>query len=75
MLLELKSIWVRYGKAEAVRGVTIEVDEGSVVAIVGANGAGKSTILKAVSGIIPTADGQLRFMGKSIGGMRPHDIV
>lgn len=75
MLLELKDIRVHYGKAEAVKGVTIEVTEGSVVGIIGANGAGKSTTLKAVSGSIPITSGEIHFMGKRIDKMATHDIV
>jgi branched-chain amino acid transport system ATP-binding protein len=75
MLLELKDIRVHYGKAEAIKGVTIEVPEGTVVGNIGANGAGKSTILKAVSGFIPITSGEIWFMGKRIDRMAPHNIV
>ena len=57
MLLNLKDISVHFGKAEAIRNVTIEVTEGTVVGIIGANGAGKSTILKAVCGAVPITQG------------------
>ena len=75
MLLELKGIRVHYGKAEAIKGVTIEVAEGTVVGNIGANGAGKSTILKAVSGLVPITSGEIWFMGRRIDRMVPHDIV
>jgi len=75
MLLELKDVRVHYGKAEAIKGVTIEVAEGTVVGNIGANGAGKSTILKAVSGLIPITSGEIWFMGKRINRMAPHNIV
>lgn len=75
MLLDLKDVRVHYGKAEAVKGVTIEVAEGTVVGNIGANGAGKSTILKAVSGLIPITSGEIWFIGKRIDRMAPHNIV
>jgi branched-chain amino acid transport system ATP-binding protein len=75
MLLELKNISVHYGKAEVIKGVTIEVEEGSVVGIIGSNGAGKSTIMKVVSGSVPLAAGEIRFMGRRIEGMAPHHLV
>lgn len=75
MLLELKNISVHYGKAEAVKGITIEVEEGAVVGIIGANGAGKSTILKAVSGLIPITAGEIHFMGRRINRMATHHLV
>ena len=53
MLLKAKNIVVRYGKATAVDNVSLEVPEGTIVTIIGANGAGKSTIMKALSGLIP----------------------
>jgi branched-chain amino acid transport system ATP-binding protein len=75
MLLDLKDVRVHYGKAEAIKGVTIEVAEGSVVGNIGANGAGKSTLMKAVSGLIPITSGEIWFMGKRIDRMAPHNIV
>jgi branched-chain amino acid transport system ATP-binding protein len=75
MLLDLKNVRVHYGKAEAIKGVTIEVAEETVVGNIGANGAGKSTILKAVSGSIPITSGEIWFMGKRIDRMAPHNIV
>jgi branched-chain amino acid transport system ATP-binding protein len=75
MLLDLKDVRVHYGKAEAIKGVSIEVAEGTVVGNIGANGAGKSTILKAVSGLIPITSGEIWFMGKRIDRMTPHNIV
>lgn len=75
MLLNLKDIRVHYGKAEAIKGVTIKVTEGTVVGIIGANGAGKSTILKAVCGAVPTTNGEIWFMDKRTDGMAPHHIV
>lgn len=75
MLLDLRDITVRYGTAEAVIGVTLGVVEKCVVSIIGANGAGKSTILKAISGLIPLAKGEIWFLQKRIDGLATHKIV
>lgn len=75
MLLNLKDTKVHYGKAEAVKGVTIEVAEGSVTGLIGNNGAGKSTILKAISGLLSISAGEVWFQDKRIDGMESHDIV
>ena len=75
MLLNLNDITVHYGTAEAVRGVSLEVAEGSVVSVIGANGAGKSTILKAISGLVPLTGGEILFQDKRIDGMATHKIV
>lgn len=75
MLLELRDVTIHHGTAEAVKGVTLEVGEGSVVGIIGANGAGKSTILRAVSGLAPLTWGEIYFKGKRIDGMAAHKIV
>ncbi|MFO7773756.1 MAG: ABC transporter ATP-binding protein [Dehalococcoidia bacterium] len=75
MLLKLKNLMVRYGTAEAIKGVTLQVAEDSVTSIVGANGAGKSTILKAVSALVPLTSGEILFCDKRIDGMAVHNIV
>jgi branched-chain amino acid transport system ATP-binding protein len=75
VLLTLKDTKVHYGKAEAVKGVTIEVAEGSVTGLIGNNGAGKSTLLKAISGLLPISAGEVWFQHKRIDGMESHDIV
>jgi len=74
-MLLVKDVRVHYGKAEAIKGVTIEVAEGAAVGNIGANGAGKSTILKAVSGLMPITSGEIWFMGRRIDKMAPHNIV
>jgi branched-chain amino acid transport system ATP-binding protein len=66
---------IHYGKAEVIKGITIEVAEGSITGLVGANGAGKSTILKAVSGSLPISAGEMWFQNKRIDGMASHQIV
>ncbi|MDH5364017.1 MAG: ABC transporter ATP-binding protein [Dehalococcoidia bacterium] len=75
MLLSLKDVSVHYGTAEAIRDVIIEVAEASVVSVIGANGAGKSTILKAISGLVPITSGKIWFGDKRIDGMATHEIV
>jgi branched-chain amino acid transport system ATP-binding protein len=75
MLLRLKDVKIHYDKAEAVRGVTIEVAEGSVTGLVGNNGAGKSTILKAVSGLLTISSGEMWFQDRRLDGLESHDIV
>ena len=75
MLLSVKDITVHYGKAIAVDSVSLEVAEGAVVTIIGANGAGKSTILKALSGLISLTSGEIWFLDRRIDGMAPFHIV
>jgi branched-chain amino acid transport system ATP-binding protein len=76
MLLEVKSITVHYGKSIALDDVSLEVAEGSVVSIIGANGAGKSSLLRALSGLTPLTSGEIWFQGnKRIDGMNTPDIV
>ncbi len=75
MLLRVKDITVHYGKAIAADSVSLEVAEGAVVAIIGANGAGKSTILKALSGLTPLTSGEIWFLDGRIDGMAPFHIV
>ena len=74
MLLSLKDIKVNYGTAEVIKGITLEVSEGSVVSIIGANGAGKSTVLKAISGLKTFTRGEIRFLDKRIDNMKTHHI-
>jgi branched-chain amino acid transport system ATP-binding protein len=74
-MLELESIASFYGKIQALKGITLEVPEGGIVAILGANGAGKSTTLKTISGLIQPQRGQILFQGQSIHKKEPHQIV
>ena len=74
MLLELRGVDVHYQTAEVLKAVTLGVDKGDVVAIIGANGAGKSTILKAISGLVRLTSGEIVFRGKRIDG-RPIDEI
>ena len=75
MLLELEDVHVHYGKAEALRGVSLGIEEGQVVTLVGANGAGKTTTLRTISGLKRPTSGQIRYRGKRIDGLELHDIV
>jgi branched-chain amino acid transport system ATP-binding protein len=75
MLLEIKDLWVHYGRAEAVRGISMEVEEGAIVTLIGANGAGKTTTLRTVSGLKKPTSGEIWYAGKRIDGLPPHEIV
>jgi branched-chain amino acid transport system ATP-binding protein len=75
MLLEVNDLVVHYGGVIAVGGVSFQVPEGAVVSLIGANGAGKSTILRTISGLKAPTTGDLRFQGHSIAGSTPHALV
>jgi branched-chain amino acid transport system ATP-binding protein len=75
MLLELDDVHVSYGKIEAIRGISFEVDEGEIVTLIGANGAGKSTTLKTISGLRTVVQGEIRFNGQVITRMPGHKRV
>ena len=75
MLLEVEDLRVHYGHVEALKGVSLTVDEGEVVTLIGANGAGKSTTLKTISGLRPVTSGAIRFQGDDIVGVAPHRLV
>jgi branched-chain amino acid transport system ATP-binding protein len=75
VLLTVESLHVAYGGVQALRGVDLAVEEGSVVALLGANGAGKTTVLRAISGLTAPASGAIAFQGQSIVGRRARDIV
>ncbi len=74
-LLEVKEITVQYGKAMAIEKVSLSVGEGDIVSMVGANGAGKTTVLRAISGLTPLQSGEITFEGKRVHKMDPADIV
>jgi len=75
MLLELREISVHFGKVEALKGISLNVEQGGIVSLVGANGAGKSTTLRAICGLKPPTLGEIWFDGKSIAGMSAQEIV
>jgi len=72
MRLEIKDLHVHYGKIEAIKGVSIVVNEGEIVTLIGANGAGKTTMLKTISGLRPITSGQILFNGEEISKMPAH---
>ena len=74
-MLEVKDLKVNYGVIKAIKVVSFEVNEGEVISLIGANGAGKTTILHAVSGLINKADGTVTFEGKDITKLPAHKIV
>ncbi|MBQ8102056.1 MULTISPECIES: ABC transporter ATP-binding protein [unclassified Afipia] len=74
-LLEINDLIVLYGEIEALRGISLKVEQGQVVTLLGSNGAGKSTTLRAISGLAKPAAGEILFDGKSIVGLGPEAIV
>ena len=74
-MLEVRDLHVSYGKVRAVQGVSLKVGEGEIVALIGANGAGKSSTMHAVCGIERPAGGQVRFLGVPIARLPPHRIM
>jgi branched-chain amino acid transport system ATP-binding protein len=74
-LLKVKGLKVAYGGIQAVKGVDFEVREGELVSLIGSNGAGKTTTMKAITGILPINDGDIEYLGKSIRGQGPWDLV
>jgi branched-chain amino acid transport system ATP-binding protein len=75
MRLEINDIHVHYGKIEAIKGISVVVNEGEIVTLIGANGAGKTTTLKTISGLRPLTSGSITFDGKDISKMAAHDRV
>jgi len=75
MLLELKDIYVNYNHIQALKGISLHVGEGEIVALIGANGAGKSTTLNAISGLLKTAAGNITYEGSDITSHSPQSIV
>jgi branched-chain amino acid transport system ATP-binding protein len=71
MLLELTDVKVAYGRIEALHGISLNVEQGEVVALIGANGAGKTTTMRAISGLRPLAGGRIIFEGEDISKLRP----
>jgi branched-chain amino acid transport system ATP-binding protein len=74
-MLEVTGLKVAYGGIQAVKGVTFEVHEGELVSLIGANGAGKTTTLKAITGTQPAVGGDILYLGKSVKGQGPWDLV
>ena len=74
-LLEVENIHVYYGQIHALKGISLSVEQGEIVTLIGANGAGKSTTLKAISGLMRPRDGEIRLGEENLGTLPPHDIV
>jgi branched-chain amino acid transport system ATP-binding protein len=74
-LLEVEDVHTYYGNIEALKGISIEVEEGEIVTLIGSNGAGKSTTLRSISGLTPPRVGSIRFDGREIGETAPQEIV
>ena len=75
VLLKVKDLQVGYGGIQAVKGVSLEVCEGELVSLIGSNGAGKTTTMKAITGTLPLQAGDIEYLGKSIKGQGPWDLV
>src|SRR5580692_3839558 len=75
MMLSIKNLHVYYGGIHALNSVSLEVDEGEIVTMIGANGAGKSTTIRTVSGLVRARSGQILFEGKPIHSLPAHEIV
>ncbi len=74
-MLKVDSIHVRYGAIEALHGVSLDVPAGKIVTLIGGNGAGKSTTLRTISGLVKPSKGRVEFEGQGITGLAPHEIV
>ncbi len=74
-MLDVKDLHVSYGAIKAVQGVSFELNEGEIVALIGSNGAGKSTILRTISGLEKAKSGSIQFMGTELTKMKPHKIA
>ena len=74
-MLELKGVKTFYGNIQALKGIDISVQEGEIITLIGANGAGKSTTLMSISGVVPPKEGEITFEGKSLVGVDPDQIV
>ena len=74
-LLEVEDIHTFYGSIEALKGISISVHEGEIVTLIGANGAGKSTTLRSISGIVPPRTGRIVFQGAEIQGLAGHEVA
>ncbi len=74
-MLELRNVETFYGNIMALKGISLSVSEGEIITLIGANGAGKSTTLMTICGLVPARRGDILFMGRSIRRMEPHEIV
>lgn len=74
-MLEVQDLHVHYGSVAAVRGVSFRLEVGEIISLIGANGAGKSTILRAITGLVSPSGGEIRWQNTSLVGLSPHQIV
>ena len=74
-MLELRNVSSGYGAIEALKGVNLRADKGEIVTLIGANGAGKSTTLRNITGLVPLTEGEILFEGKPLAGMPTHEIT
>jgi branched-chain amino acid transport system ATP-binding protein len=74
-MLEIKNLAVSYGAINALHGISLSVEQGKIVTLIGSNGAGKSTTLRAISGLIKPKSGEIRYESAGIAGLPPHEIV
>jgi branched-chain amino acid transport system ATP-binding protein len=74
-MLKVENIYVNYGAIKALQNVSFQINDGEIVALIGANGAGKTTILNTISNIVPSVSGKIIYQGKEITKTQPHDIV
>ena len=74
-MLKIKGLQVNYGGIQAVKGVDLQVDEGELVPLIGAHGAGKTTTMKAITGLNPSSAGDIEYMGQSIRGVTEHELL
>jgi len=75
MVLEIRNLWVHYGKVEALKGISLQIDEGEIITLIGSNGAGKSTTLRTISGLTRPTSGEILFHGRTLLGLPPHRIA
>lgn len=75
MILELNDVNVHYGNIHALKGISLNVEEGEIVTLIGSNGAGKSSTLNGIVGLVKKSGGSIRFMGEDITGKSPHEII
>jgi branched-chain amino acid transport system ATP-binding protein len=75
MLLEIVDLAASYGRVQALKGLSLSVNEGEIVTLLGANGAGKSTVLRTISGLMKPQSGEIRWNGRSISGMKPGSVA
>jgi branched-chain amino acid transport system ATP-binding protein len=73
--MEIRNLYVSYGSVDALKGVSLNLNEGEIIAVLGANGAGKSTLLRCISGLIASIEGDILFLDKSLKNLPPYDIV